>query len=233
MAALGQPGWRLRVDEGVEVGRIEEEGLQVEAIAINQAAAEILFEAVEGLGIEVVEVVPEALAGEVAGWHGQQAREDGPSIPTGQAGFGEGAQGAIEGGEQDVVGDGMALETFAGMVLDQAGEVQVLCDLPECRDGGGVTDGGLEWLGALLEACQQIIGLAQVGQDDGARLAVDPAGFDELPVGMTADGLFLEAGHKVSVYNSDGESQMGPAILGKNPGKTRENERDLARGNPL
>src|SRR5262245_35866273 len=118
------------------------------------------------------------------------------------------------------------------MVLDQASEVQVLSDLPEGRDGRGVPDHGLERFGAVLEACQEIVGLAQVGQDDGARLAVDPAGFDELPVGVTADGLFLEAGHKVSVYKSDSDRQMERVRFAKNPRKSRGNERKLGRGKP-
>src|SRR5262249_36844454 len=70
MAALGQAGPGLRGDEGVGVGGIEGGGLWGEAIAIDEPAAEILFGAVEGLGLAVSAVGPEAVGGSGGGWRG-------------------------------------------------------------------------------------------------------------------------------------------------------------------
>ena len=61
---------------------------------------------------------------------------------------------------------------------------------PEGRGGGG------------LEALEQGIGRAEVGENDGAGAAVQAAGLDEVVVGVAVDDLGLEAGHIFSVYTT-------------------------------
>jgi hypothetical protein len=123
-------------------------------------------------------------------------------VPGSQTCFGQRPEGTVEGGQEKVMGNGLSLLTFVGVLVDEGREVEVVSDFPEGGDGGGVTNGSLDGFGSLLQACEEVVGLAKVCQDDRARLAVDPAAVDELPVDMSAHGLFLEAGHILSVYIS-------------------------------
>ena len=104
----------------------------------------------------------------------------------------------------------MSLVPFVGVLVDEGREVKVVGDFPEGGDSGRVTDGSRNGLGGLLEACEEVVGFAEMSEDDGTRFAVDAAGLDELPIGMSVDGFFLEAGHGVSVYVScaDGQVQL-------------------------
>jgi hypothetical protein len=197
VTALGQTSRRLRIDVGVEVGGIIEERLQVEAVVFDQAAAEGFFDALQDSGIEVIEVVPEALAGQVLDGDGEQAWQDGALIPVRQACLGTGTQGAAESGKQQVVGYGVTLSPFGGVLLEQGMEVEILGDFPERRDGAKVTDQGSIGLVHLLKAKEQVVGLAEVGEDDRARLAVDASGFDDLPVGMAMNGLGSQTRHRI------------------------------------
>jgi len=57
-------------------------------------------------------------------------------------------------------------------------------------------DAGLDGLtGLLLEAGQERVGGAQVGQDDLAGFSVDALGGDDLPVAVTMDNLGSKRRH--------------------------------------
>jgi hypothetical protein len=140
VAALGEACRGLRIDGGVEVGGVGEEGLELEAVVLGQAEAEGLFDALEGVGLEVVEVVPEALTGEVLGGDGEQTRQDGTWVPLGQLCLRAGAKGRAEGGEREVVSHGMALPPFSGMLWELGVEAEVLGDPPEGSHGAEVAD---------------------------------------------------------------------------------------------
>ena len=86
------------------------------------------------------------------------------------------------------------------MLLEQGVEAEVLGDPPEGRHGAEVADRcGVRAVG-VLEAPEEVIGLAEMGQDNGSGFAVDPSALHDLPVGMSADRLGHEARHEISVY---------------------------------
>ena len=59
--------------------------------------------------VDGVEMVPEGLGGELAGGEAPQVGEDAVAVPVGDFGFGSGGTDAVEGGEQEEMGDGGAL----------------------------------------------------------------------------------------------------------------------------
>ncbi len=63
---------------------------------------EILL-AVHGDGVEVV---PEGLGGEALGGEAPEAAQDGALVPVRDSGLGAGVADAVDGGEEEVVGDG-------------------------------------------------------------------------------------------------------------------------------
>ena len=96
---------------------------------------------------------------------------------------------------------------LGGVLSDQGVEAQVLGDVPEGRDGTEVADEGGVRLVALLQASEEVVGLAEVREDDGAWLAVDAPGFNDLPVGMAADSFGHQARHEISVYTRTDKSR--------------------------
>ena len=79
--------------------------------------------------------------------------------------------------------------------IDEPGQVQGLGARPERRDRamGHRAEPGGRW--PLLQACQQRLGPPQVGDDEGAGLAVDAARFDDLPVLAAPNRLGHERRH--------------------------------------
>jgi hypothetical protein len=72
---------------------------------------------------------------------------------------------------------------------------------------------GLEGLtGVELQASQEGVGGAQVGEDDLAGFSVDPAGGDDLPIAVAVDGLGGEASHLFSKYKKEMGVSMGSRI---------------------
>jgi hypothetical protein len=93
------------------------------------------------------------------------------------------------------------------MLLEQGVDAKVLGDLPEGRHGTEVADERGVRPVELLEASQEVIGFAEVGQDEGSGLAVDASGLHDLPIGMTVNRLGHQARHEFSVYRHPDESR--------------------------
>jgi hypothetical protein len=110
-----------------------------------------------------------------------------------------GAEGAAEGREQEIVGHGMTWPAFGGMLWEQGVEAEVLGDPPEGRHGAEVADRcGVRAVG-LWEAPEEVISLAEMGQDNGSGFAVDPSALHDLPGGMSADRLGHETRHGINI----------------------------------
>jgi hypothetical protein len=80
------------------------------------------------------------------------------------------------------------------MTVNGADKVEFACD---GEDGGHSTVGtrlDAQCFGST-ESGEKVVGFSQVGEDEKMGLAVDTAGFDDPPVGMTADAVLLKAGH--------------------------------------
>ena len=91
---------------------------------------------------------------------------------------------------------GQALLALRNKMVNDINQVDLLSDIPQGGQGAKLKDLGLDRLaGVLFQAFQEGIGGTQMEQDDGPGLAVDPSGFDDLPVGMTSGDFFLDGGH--------------------------------------
>jgi hypothetical protein len=72
----------------------------------------------------------------------------------------------------------------------------------ECVEGGGCAMRLRAQAQKLsgLKAGEQVVGLAQMGEDDDAGLAVDANGLDDAPVAVASNAHALDASHIVSIY---------------------------------
>ncbi len=82
------------------------------------------------------------------------------------------------------------------MAVNGADHVQFLGHLPQRRAGPKLEDpGGERFSHTVLQSLEQPLSGAQMQEHDRAGLAIDPARFDNLPVGVPPGGLFLDGGH--------------------------------------
>ena len=207
VATLGQPvasvGGR---DPGVEVGGV----VGQHALADQVAAAESLQQGqlgtleLVGLGLDErlgdvdgVEMVPEGLGAEVAGGEAPQVGEDGVAVPVGDGGLGAGGTDAVEGGEQEEVGDGGALGGGGPDGEEGVEGTGAAGGLPEGGGQAAVAGGGFEGDGGGLVAdeCGEALGGAEVGLVGDAGLAVDAAGGDDVVVGLVVFLFADDGGH--------------------------------------
>ena len=187
-------------DPGVEIGGVVGQHALADEVAgaeaLQQGQLGLLELVGGGLGerradVDGVEMVPEGLGGEEAGGEAPQVGEDGVAVPVGDLGLGAWCADAVEGGEEQEMGDGGA--AFRGgpdgeKGVESAGE---LGGLPEGGREAGVAGGGLERDGGGLVADElgESFGGTEVGLVGDAGLAVDAAGGDDVVVGLVA--LFL------------------------------------------
>ena len=126
MAALGEGGLVVEgVDEGEEVGGVEEHLAQVDLEVADQGGDEVAFDGLDGVGGDTVHVVPKALAGELGGFEREQAVEDGALEPGGAGGFGAGVEAAVEDGDEQVGADGGAWAALGDVAVDVVGATEV------------------------------------------------------------------------------------------------------------
>ena len=95
-------------DVGEEIGGVEQHLVQVEAELAGHVADKVAFDGSDRVERDAVHVIPEALAGELAGADGQQAAEDRGVEPAGESGLGSGGEAAVEDGDEQVEADGGA-----------------------------------------------------------------------------------------------------------------------------
>ena len=102
MAPLRQFGGRAGVDVGEEVGAIVDQGAEIELKPLDEALSQLLFELADMFGADQIHVVPEVLRGKRSRIGGQEAGQDGLPVPVGELQFAGGADGAVNGREQQV-----------------------------------------------------------------------------------------------------------------------------------
>ena len=197
-AALGQAGPGVEgVEEGEEVGGVEEDLAQVDLEVADEGGDEVAFDGLDGGGGDAVEVVPEALAGELAGLDGEQAGEDGAVEPSGETGLGTGGEAAMESGDEQVGADGGAGAALGDMAVDVLDEAQALGEVEEGGDAAEVADegagcGGDGGIGALGD---EVVDAAEVPGLDDFGAAVDAGGAAGVVVELAVDVLADQAGH--------------------------------------
>jgi hypothetical protein len=85
-----------------------------------------------------------------------------------------------------------------------------------------------------LKAREQVVGFAEVGDDEDTGLAIDATGFDDAPIAVASNADALNARHVVSIYITTLASQGARVAtnLRYNAGKL-SGESTSGRGNTL
>ena len=199
VAAPGQLGTLVKgADVGEEVGGVEQHLVQVEAELAGHVADKVAFDGSDRVAGDAVHVIPEALAGELAGADGQQAAEGRGVEPAGESGHGSGGEAAVEDGDEQVEADGGAGAALGGVAVDELDELQAAGEREQGSAGAGLEDDSLEGLGGDtggLELLEDAVSIAEVGLGNDLRLAVDALADAGVVVGAAADDFLDEAGH--------------------------------------
>ena len=210
MAALGQLGAPVEgADVGEEVGGVEQQVVQVEAELAAHVADQVALDGSDGVAGDAVHVIPEALAGELAGADGQQAVQGGGVEPAGESGLGGGGEAAVEDGDEQVQADGGAGAALGGMAVDELDQLEAASEREQGRAGTELAHHGLERLGGGaggLELLEDAVGIAEVGLGDDLGLAVDALADAGVVVGAAADDLLDETGHLDRSYKCCGQA---------------------------
>jgi len=144
-------------------------------------------------------VIPEVLRGQPGGIGGEQASESGLPIPIGELEFAGGGDGAIDGGEQEVLAAGESLVALEGKNrIQQGDETESLSDV---KEGGDIAEGsdiameGLGRLAGLLNGGDEILEFAEVDGADDLGFAVHALRVAGIVVGMSVDHLGGQTRH--------------------------------------
>jgi hypothetical protein len=205
VAPLSKPGVGWRVDKGVEVGGIEDQRAQIDVKAPNQFGGDRFFDGGDFLCVQVAHVIPETLRAQGLLGGGKEAMENALVVPIIQGGLAAGRDTAIQRRQQQVLTPGESLIAFTDLLIDDRDHVEFMGHVPQGGDGPELQDFAFErFADSFLESTQKPFGGAEVHEHDGAGLAVDTAGFNDLPVRVSTAGLFLNSGHLESVYTIAG-----------------------------
>ena len=159
-------------------------------------------------------MIPEALRAQGVLGGGKEPLKDALVVPIVQGCLAASGHTAIQRCQQHVLATGEALIAFTDLLIDDRDHLEFLGHVPQCGDGAELDDFRLErFAGSFLESAQQPFGGAKMHEHNGARLAVNAAGFNDLPVRPATAGLFLNSCHNDSVYTI--------ALLGASTGELR------------
>ena len=198
VTALGELGALVEgVDVGEEIGGVEEHLPEVDVEDGGHAGDDVAFDGLDGGRRETVHVVPEALAGELAGADGEQAGQDGGVEPAGEAGLGAGSETAVQDRGQQVGADGGAGAALGGVAVDVLDEAQARGDIEQGGAGSEVAhDGGFRLLGGgVAQLAGNVVNATEVLLGDDLGLAVDTLALAHVVVRVAADDFLHEARH--------------------------------------
>ena len=121
------------------------------------------------------------------------------AIPVGELQFAGGGNGAVDGGQEQVLADGDALAALGGKDgIEQLDQIQTLRDIEQGSDVGESSHLGFERLGWMLGALggsHEVVDFAEIDLADDLRLAVDALAITGVVIGVAADQFGGEARH--------------------------------------
>ena len=136
-------------------------------------------------------------------------------IPVGHLGLAAGAGQAVQSGEHEILTDTGPLPPLGNVSINEGDELEPLGQAPSRSEQAELLDACLDRLtGLLLEAGEEGVGGAEVGQDDLAGLSVDALRGDDLPVAATVDDLSRERGHVLVTTTARASVSRGGIYLG-------------------
>lgn len=199
VAALGKCGRSAGVDGGEEIGAVVNQGAEIELKPLNEALGDLLFTGEDVFGGDQIHMVPEVLGRQSRRIGGQQAGQGGLPVPVVELQFTGGRDGAVDGGQQQILPEGEALVALGGENgIQQRDEIQALSDVEE---GGDISKSGhlsFEWLGwqvGPFRGGDDVVDLAEVDLPDDLGFAVDALAIAGVVIGVAADEFGGEARH--------------------------------------
>jgi hypothetical protein len=197
VAPLRQRGARVEaIEEGEKVGGVEQQTPEIQAEPCDGCAGQLVFDSGDVLPGDAGHVVPEPLARELAGGQGQKAPEGGLRVPVPDLGLAARGHTAVQGGDQEVRADGGPLPAPLGHVaVDDSDDLKGLSQREHRGRSAEFGQRDLRRFGAQ-EAVQEALRGAEVDGGDDLGLAVDALGLAQVVIGLAADDLLGEAGHR-------------------------------------
>jgi len=188
------------IDEGEEIGRIEEQVAQIEAELGHGFCTDVAFNRVDGGLVDTIHVVPETLARQLCRTEVQQTRQDGRVEPGPDAGLAPGGDAAVEHGDEQVLADRGPLRALLGHVaVDGADQVEPLGHGQTSGRGAKFANDGLLRGGVgrrvRREAASKVFGGPEILLPDDRGLAVDALALPQVVVGLAMDELLRKARH--------------------------------------
>jgi hypothetical protein len=157
------------VDEGEEIGGVEEDLSNVDLEAGNPVVGQVAFDPLDGLWGDASHVVPEALASQLVGADIQEASQGGVIEPAGHLGLAVRGDTPIQGGDQQGGADRGSGPGLGDVAVDVVDQVQSLGEVRQRHDGAEIGDDRLaglsRWLGVGLgrsEGGDDVVGATEL-----------------------------------------------------------------------
>ena len=204
-AALGEGAAVVEaIDEGEEIGGVEEDPADVAVAVADQVVGQIAFDPLDGLGGDAGHGVPGTLAGELLGADIEEPSRGGALEPAGHLDLAAGCDRRVHGREEPVRADGRCGAGLGDVAVDGINPSQLLGEVKQGHDGAEVGDPRLAGLGGSLgigrgrsEGGDDVVGATEVLLPDDGGLAVDAAPCAGVVGGTPAEDRLDEAGHGV------------------------------------
>jgi hypothetical protein len=197
------------VDEREVVGGVVKQGFLTQGKELAEFSQQVLLNGLDVSRLDLIHMIPEALAGQFAGGSRTQTRNDTVLVPvTVQGAFTACLDGAIHSGQREVVSDGELGSSFwidgGNVTIDDLDELELLGPVPEPSGSAEFFDPQLlqrSWTGSLatgeviFQFLQEALFGTEVDLFDDTGFAVDPSGADPVGVGVTSAFFEDETGH--------------------------------------
>ena len=196
MATLWKLGSLIEaIDEGEEVGRVEEQAAQIESESRDGVSADVTLDGAELIFVNSIHVVPESLAGELRGRSGNEPSNERLGVPLGQAGLATWSNAPVQSSQKQVVANRRTRRTPLGnMSIDDRDHIQRCGDIEASSGGAKLAD--LDGLGVgPSDSFDQPLGRSEVIGPDDFRFSVDALTLAEIVVGLAVDDLLRQARH--------------------------------------
>jgi hypothetical protein len=180
LATLGQFATQVEsIDKRVEIGAVIANRTEVDLFPLDGVAEQSLPDASGSPVVDAVHVIPEALRTEgLLGGFGEVPPEGGLRKPFGDGTFAFGADGAVDGGDGEILAEGEGLFSLGADLVHERNELSTPSLLPEGFGQSPLKDFGVERRGAGLDGLHDIFELAEIFLPDAAAASVftRPAG---------------------------------------------------------
>ncbi len=178
---------------------VVDERAKIRLKPLDEALGDLFFAFQDVFGSDQIHVVPEVLRGQRGRIGRQQASQDSLAVPVGELQFAGGGNGAIDGGQEQVLPDRESLAALGRKDgIEQLDQIQTLSDVEQ---SGGIGESGdlgfarLGWLLGPFGGSDEVVDFAEIDLADDFGLAIDALAIAGVVIGVTADNFGSEARH--------------------------------------